>query len=441
MRRFLLILSAFFAVFSTTCWLSAGDWPEYRGPGGQGHASGPAPLNWSENQHVVWKTPLEGKGWSTPVVSDDQIWITTATTDQASAAEIEERLATNTGNQPLDVVNNLTMRAICIDRTNGQIIHDLKLMTKQKPEPVHELNSYASPSPIVDEGHVYFHFGPNGTACVEADSGNILWVNQSKELIVKTENGAGSTPVLWNDLLITHFDGSDRQFIAALDTASGRVVWKTDRSGQMNENPQLKKCYGTPLLVTISGKLVVISPAADWLYAYDPATGKELWKLSYGDLGFSVVPRPVEKDGTVFVCTSFMRSRLLAVELEQDGSQVEPRIKWQYAKQVSQMPSPIVVEDLIYFVSDKGGVLTCLDADTGDLVWLERLGGNFSSSPLFADGKLYFCDREGITHVIQPGREFHLLAKNQLDGSIMASPVVVDGSMYLRTDNALYRIE
>lgn len=420
--------------------LQADDWPQFRGPAGQGHAVGPAPLKWSEQDHIVWKSPLDGKGWSSPVIFNKQVWVTTAQAREATPEEIAKRLASNTGNQPLDVVNDLKMRAICLDRETGKVVHDVELMTKQSPEPIHTLNSYASPTPIIQHGRIYCHFGPNGTACVETETGKVLWTNQSDKLVVRTENGAGSTPILWENLLIVHFDGSDRQFIAALHTDHGNIVWTTERSGEMDSNPQLKKSYGTPLLVTVEGKPVVVSPAANWLYAYDPATGSELWKVSYGDLGFSVVPKPVERDGVVYLCTSFMKSQLLAVRYAERGKAVKPAIEWRYQKGVSQMPSPLVVDDLLYFVSD-GGILTCVDAETGEMVWSERLGSNYSASPLFADGRIYLFDREGKTHVLKPGRRFERLAENKLDGSFMASPAVADGSLYLRTDKALYRIE
>jgi outer membrane protein assembly factor BamB len=333
------------------------------------------------------------------------------------------------------------MRAICLDRETGKVLHDIELMTEHQPEPIHTLNSFASPSPIAETGRVYCHFGPNGTACVDTESGQVLWANQSDELRVKTENGAGSTPVLWNNFLIVHFDGSDRQFIAALDKYTGQIVWRTSRSGKMNDNPQLKKSYGTPLVVPVDGQPVIMSPASDWLYAYEPETGRELWKLPYEKLGFSVVPKPVEKDGVLYFCTCFMQSEMLAVRFAKNGSAVDPAIVWRYSSQVSQMPSPLMVDDLLYFVADKGGVVTCVDATHGELVWRERLGGNYSASPIHAAGRIYFFDREGTTHVIKPGRQFTLLAENHLEGSVMASAALVDEAMFVRTDKAMYRIQ
>ena len=293
---------------------------------------------------------------------------------------------------------------------------------------------FASPSPIIEDGKLYCHFGTNGTACLDTQTGKVLWTN--RELRIAHENGAGSTPVLFQNLLIVHCDGSDVQYIVALDKQTGEVVWKTDRSGKMNDNPQLKKAYGTPLIVEVAGKPVVISPAADWVYGYDPTTGEELWKVNYGVLGFSIVPRPVAGHGMVYMCTTFMRPEILALEF-QDGI---PQIAWRFNRQAPNMPSPLIVGDEIYLMSDKG-IASCLDAKTGKLHWQERISGNFSASPLYADGRIHFFSREGVTTIIEPGTTFKQLAQNKIDGALMASPPAVDGALFLRTEGALYCVK
>ncbi len=439
--RAIALMSTMWLAFSFASNLVAQDWPAFRGPSGTGHADGSPAVRWSEDENVAWKRPIVGKGWSSPVILGDQIWLTTAIAEQASEEEKEQRLESTTNSQPLDVVRHLTMRAICLDTETGEIRHDVELMQKDHPEPIHVLNSFASPTPVLEPGRLYCHFGPNGTCCIDTDSGEVVWRNQSDELVVKTENGAGSTPIVWNDLLIVHFDGSDVQFIAALDKRTGDVVWRTPRSGEMHDNPQLKKSYGTPLVVPIDDQPVLISPAANWLYAYDPSDGRELWKLSYDTLGFSIVPKPIEQDGVIFLCTSFTKSELLAIRVSDGGSSTDPQIEWRYKNQVSSTPSPILVDDLVYFVADEGGVLTCVDATSGEMVYRKRLGGNYSASPIFADGRIYFFDREGTTHVVKPGRTFEQIAENRLDGSFMASAAIVGNALFLRTDKAMYRID
>lgn len=417
--------------------VTASDWPQWRGPEGQGHAHTTGlPLHWSETNNVTWKTPIPGRGWSSPVIESNQIWMTTAFESPAKPEDVERRLKADTGKQPLTVLEEVRLHAVCVDKATGRLLHNIELLRVREPQWVHQLNSYASPTPVIGGGRLYCHFGAFGTACVDTGTGRVLWTNREHEIM--HENGPGSTPMLWRDLLIFHCDGSDVQYIAALDKRSGKTVWKTARSGEMNKNPQLKKSYGTPLVVEIQGKPQLMSPAADWLYAYDPATGRELSKMSYGALGFSISARPVTGHGLIYMSTGFMRPELLAIRAD---SAAGPEIAWRFGKGVPNVPSPLLVGDELYFVSDAGGMVTCLDARTGAEQYRERLGGNFSASPVFADGKIYISSREGRTSVLAPGRSFKRLAENQLDGQLMASAAVVDGALFLRTDKALYRIE
>ncbi|MBC8324190.1 MAG: PQQ-binding-like beta-propeller repeat protein [Verrucomicrobia subdivision 3 bacterium] len=429
MKKTILLLAAF-------AFAAQADWKQWRGPTGQGHADAKLPTEWSETKNVKWRTPIPGKGWSSPVIEGDQIWMTTAFETAATEAEAKERLKKNTGGVPVKVLSNVQLHVVCVDKRTGKLLHNFEVITKKQPQWVHKLNSYASPSPIIEAGRVYCHFGSYGTVCIDAKTAKVAWRNE--KLWVNHENGPGSTPVLWKDLLIFHMDGSDKQYVVALDKKTGLEKWRTARTGKMNENPQLKKSYGTPLIIKANGRDTLFSPASDWLYGYDPATGRELWKVAYGMLGFSVVPRPVTGHGMLFMSTSFMRSQLLAVRYENTG---KPDIVWKYNRGVSKQPSPILIGDELYFVDDSGGLVTCLNAHTGDVHWRERLGGNYSASPLHANGKIYFHSREGITTVLQAGKTFKVLAKNKLDGQHMASAAVDGNALILRTDKALYWIE
>jgi sugar lactone lactonase YvrE/outer membrane protein assembly factor BamB/enterochelin esterase-like enzyme len=417
---------------------TAVEWPQWRGPDGQGHAAAvhDLPVTWSETENIAWKTPLVGRAWSSPVIDGNQVWMTNAIESVASEAEKKKWQEANTGKQPLNISGPVSLHALCVDRDSGKLLHDIELIVADNPQPIHSLNSFASPSPVLAAGRLYCHFGDFGTACVDTRAAKVVWTNRDQRL--NHENGPGSTPLLWKDKLIFHCDGSDTQSIVALEAATGAVAWKTPRSGELRSDPQLKKAYGTPLVLSLGGRDVLLSPAADWLYGYDPATGKELWKMSYGVLGFSIVPRPVTAHGLLYLSTSFMQPELLAVKL--GDAAAAPSIAWREKKGAPNMSSPLVVGDELYMVSDKG-VATCLDAKTGVPVWSERLGGNFSSSPLLADGRIYVGNRDGATFVIKPGRTFALEATNQLEGQIMATPAAVDRAIYLRTDKAVYRIE
>lgn len=413
-------------------------WSQWRGPAGQGHAPGAKdlPRAWSESENVVWKTPVEGKGWSSPVLADGRLWLTTAVETPLSEAEKAERLANVENSSSLQVSGPVSLRAVCLDADTGKVLHDIELFRQSQPDPIHSLNSYASPSPILDGGRLYCHFGTNGTASVDAASGEIVWTHTLQK--IKHENGAGGTPVLFENRLIFDCDGSDQQYIIALDAATGEVAWKTERSGERNPEPQLKKAYGSPIVTEIGGRPVLLSTGADWLYAYDPTDGRELWKQAYGVLGFSIVPRPIVGHGMAYISTSFMQPELLAVKLP--SGDALPEIAWRVKKSVPNIPSPILVDDEIVMVSDKG-VATCLDAESGEVRFSERLGGNFCSSPLYADGQIWVGNREGQTFVLTPGKEFHVEATNQLDGEIMATPIAVGPALFLRTDKAVYRIE
>jgi outer membrane protein assembly factor BamB len=412
-------------------------WPQWRGPGGQGIAAASGlPTEWSESKNVTWRAVVPGRGWSSPVVAKGKVWMTTAIDRPATKEEIKERLKSNTGGQPLNVAAEVSLRAVCIDLKTGKLLHNVEVLNRKNPQWIHALNSYASPTPVLDGDRLYCHFGDYGTACLDTTTAKVLWTN--RETRVMHENGPGSSPVLWKNRLIFHCDGSDVQYVAALDTKTGKLAWKTKRSGKMNANPQLKKSYSTPLVARLDGHDQLISPGSDWLYSYDPATGKELWKLKYGFLGFSIVPRPLVSDDTIYLCTSYMKSQLLAIRFEA-GSR-KPYIAWKATRQVPNRPSPILVDGRIYMIHDNG-VATCLNAKTGAQIWQERISGKYSASPTYADGKIFLHSQEGKTTVLAPGDRLKVLATNILDGRLMASAAVVDGALLLRSDKALYRIE
>jgi len=440
MIRFSLCVVALLLVTAAPPITARADWPEFRGPGGQGHAEATGlPLKWSEAEHVTWKTPLPGRGWSSPVIEEGRIWMTAAIEEPISKAERRRRLEGLIGNvDSLALAGAVSLRALCVDLESGKLLKDLEVLRVEGPEPVHTLNSYASPTPILEDGRLYCHFGTYGTLCLDTKTDQVLWKNS--ELKIDHQNGPGSSPILWGELIIVHCDGMDYQYIAALDKRTGRLAWKTDRSGKMDDNPPLKKAYCTPLVVDGTTGPQVISPAADWLYSYDPATGKELWKVGYGKLGFSTVPRPVAGHGMVYICTSFMKSQLLAVRYDGKGDVTQSHIVWRSDRQIPKMPSPLLVGDELYVVSDSG-IATCFDAHTGDELWRERLGGNYSASPIYADGRIYFFSREGDATVIRPGKKFELLAANHLDGRFMASAAIAGKAFILRTDKHLYRVE
>lgn len=432
---FLLLLGGLLAVHAVT--VKAGDkWPEWRGENGQGHGSAiDLPIRWSETKNIAWRTTVPGHGWSTPVIADGKVWVTTATDVRATEEEVARRRKETNNSQPLIFSSHASFRAVCLDLKSGKILKDIEVISEDDPQFIQRDNSYATPTPILDDDRLYCHFGSSGMAALDIKTEKVLWTYT--DLRVQHENGPGSSPILWNDLLIVHCDGIDTQYIIAIDKNDGSLAWRTMRTGELNENPQLRKSYATALVVSVDGRDQIVSPAADWLFGYDPKTGKELWKLPYGKLGFSNAARPVAGHGLIYVCTGYMQSQLLAVE---PGTADRPaKVVWKYTKQVPAVSSPILAGDEIYFGSDKG-IATCLDAKTGKENWTERIGTSIWASPIFADGRLYFFDKKGTTAVVQPGTKFEKLAINPLEGKIQAAGAAVDGALVLRTEKALYRI-
>ncbi len=438
-RLFIIVLTVASSASLTQTGIADDEWPQFRGPEGQGRTEITGlPLTWSETENVVWKTPLPGEGHSSPVISGNQIWVTSAIAEKLSDEEMQKRLATIKNPQSLQLAGAMQLQAICVNRDSGKILHAVTLFTISAPEPKHALNSYASPTPVITGNRVICHFGTYGTACVNRETGEVLWRNDALKL--EHQNGPGSSPVVWEDLAIVHLDGTNTQSIVALKLQNGEVAWQTMRSGQMDPTPELQKAYCTPLLVRTADRPLLISPAANWVYGYDPRDGREIWKASYGQLGFSTVPRPVISGDKVYVATSYMQSRLLAVRFDGAGDVTSSHIAWTSDKQIPQKPSMIAREGRLYFVSDKG-IARCLDAATGEEKWFDRLPGDYSASPLSAEDRLYFFNQDGICTVLKTGDAFEKLAENKLDAGYMASPAVAGKALFLRTATALYRLE
>ena len=300
----------------STCLQAADEWPRFRGPQSNGYAeSASLPLKWSETENVSWKVAIPGTGHSSPVISGDQIWVTTAVEVKLSEEDEKKRLAAIKNSRGLEIAGSISLRAICLSRRSGKVLQNVELVKVDEPEPIHSLNSYASPTPILQAGRLYCHFGTYGTVAVDTKSGKILWTNAEHH--VDHQNGPGASPALWQNHLIINFDGIDTQYVAAIDKRDGRTAWKTKRSGTMNERVEFQKCYCTSAIIEDEERgPQVISPGADWVYSYNPANGEELWKASYGKLGFSTVPLPVFGQGLVFISTSYIQPRLLAVRYD-----------------------------------------------------------------------------------------------------------------------------
>ena len=396
--------------------ISVDEWPQFRGPDGEGHAPQHGlPREWSDTKNVAWKVPIPGKGWSSPVIRDGKLWVTTAT----------ER--------------NSSLRVLCLDCKTGEQIWNVQAFFKGEPGKINPKNSHATPTIVLGESKLYAHFGAHGTACLSSE-GRVLWKAQTNYY---HHHGPAGSPVVVGDLLIYSCDGFDRpfydrlerpdvdhdQFVVALDTDSGAVRWKSPRKGRHS--------YSTPLTIDVDGKSQVISAGGDRVVAYDPASGKEIWSCRYN--GYSVVPRPVYAGGLVFICTGFDEPSLLAIRPDGQGDVSETHVAWTLHESVPLTASPLAVGDELYIITD-GGIASCLDVKSGRRYWRNRLPGKYSASPLYADGRIYFQTEAGVTHVIAPGKSFRKLATNRVKGETLASMAAYDRSFFIRTDRMLYRI-
>lgn len=404
--------------------LHAGEnWPQFRGPAGTGHSdSRDLPLQWSETQNVVWKTALHDHGWSSPVIYGKQIWLTSASKD---------------GQQ---------LFVLCIDRDTGKMIRDWKLFDVAKPQYVHPFNTHASPTPVIEEGRVYITFGSAGTAAIDTKTFRVIW--ERRDIECNHYRGAGSSPIIFGNLLLMHFDGSDRQFVVALDKKTGKTVWQTNRSidfqdldstGKPTAEGDLRKAFATPHVERINGRWEMISLGAKAAYSYDPLSGKELWRVEERGQ-HSASTRPVLGDGMIFFPTGFPTGQLFAVRLGGKGLITDTHVAWKVKRGVSNKPSILLVDGMIYMVGDTG-IASCIDAKTGEQIWQQRIGGEYSASPVYANGLLWFFSEDGKTTALKPGRVFEKVAENRLDDGFLASPAVAGKAFYLRTRTHLYRIE
>ncbi len=421
----------------TASTLVRADWPEFRGPYGNGYVAAEGsteriglPTHWSETENVKWKIPIPHRGWSTPVAMEGRVWLTTADVDGHD------------------------YYVICVDAQTGQVLHNKKLFHCDSPEPLgNAVNCYSSPTPAIEAGRVYIHFGSYGTACLDSRSGDVLW--QRDDLRCRHYRGPSSSVVLFENLVLLTFDGADQQYVTALDKATGKSVWKTTRDVAWNDQDvtgktpeaaqrardgDMRKAHSTPLVVKLpDGKPLMLSVGAKAAFGYDPYTGREQWRVEFDD--FSVAPRPIYNDGIAYMVTGNIHTQLWAIRANAKGNLTETdNVLWRLKRGVAHTSSPILVDGLIYMANDDG-VISCVDAATNNTVWQKRVGGSFAASPIYADGRLYFFDRDGQSTIVKPGRKFEAVATNTLDDGMMASPIVDGRALILRTKTHLYRIE
>ena len=415
-------------------------WTSFRGPSEGVSTLNVGPLRWNEQLNIRWQAALAGQGWSSPVCDGRLIWMTAAI---VSSMPVDEQdairdaaYADHAVGASLLFVKEVEFRALAVDLETGKTVHDISLFSVSRPPPIHSLNSYASPTPVLHQGKLFCHFGSLGTLCLDTQSQEIDWRTR---LPHDESVGPGSSPTLYRDLLIIPCDGVDQQYVVALDTADGAIRWKSPRPPMEGSIGEYHKAFSTPIIIEHLGRQQAIVVGAQWLTSYEPETGRELWRVRHGD-GFSSSVVPVHGSSLVFICTGFGDGKMLAVDPGGSGDVTDSHVRWSLRQQVPTMPSPVLAGSKLFLASDNG-VATCVDAATGASLWRKRLGGNFSSSPILIGDCVYFSNRDGVTTVIAAADEFRPLATNQLPGRIMASPIIADGDLIVRTSSQLYRIQ
>jgi len=403
-----------FLMFSAVLTIPAAQWNQFRGPNGAGTTDANLPLALGEGNNVKWKTPIPGKAWSSPVVWGDQIWFTNAEAD---------------GHK---------LWAVCLNAANGKVLHHKLVFAVAKPQksPV-AMNSYASPTPVIEAGRVYVCFGAHGIACLDTKTAKILWQRQDDELTCDHFRLPASSPILSGDTLFLQYDGADKQFVGALNKKDGKTKWLHKRAfDYRTNNPDRKKGYGTPLLISSGGQQQLITPAAVATEALDPNTGKLLWTARTG--GMNASGRPQFAHGLVFINNGM--GAMSAIR-PQAGAKGELESVWSMRRNISKKSSVLVRGDHIYMVADNG-VASCLLAKTGETIWSERLdAGEFAASPILCGDRIYCFSINGNAVVFAANPKFKLLSSGKYDAGFMASPAVIGNAIILRTKSAVYRVE
>ena len=398
------------------------NWTHFRGTGLNAVSeSVNPPTQWSEANNIRWKTDLEGKGWSSPVVLDNQIWLTTASDDGKK------------------------MNGVCLDFNSGKVLFNILLFTPDSVQGKHSINTYATPTACIEKGFVYLHFGTFGTACLSTSDGKIIW--KRSDLNCNHVQGPGSSPIIYKNLLILHLEGNDVQYLVALDKTTGKTVWKAERPAKVYEPlaPIGKKAYITPLIVNVKGKDLLISNGSAICQALDPETGKEVWHVIQGT--DSTIAMPVYENGLVYFIPGFVNSpegekytELIAVNPDGAGDIAKSNVVWKRKLPVLQLLTPLLKNGLIYMVDTQNNLL-CFDAKTGDVVYTKKMKNKHYASPVYASGLVYFISGKGEATILKEGRNLEIVAENKLPGEVFATPAILRNQILIRTDKGLYCIQ
>ncbi len=421
-RRFSLILIAFLFICNFSLAQDSNNWTHFRGSDLDGHAQvSKAPIHWSDSTNVVWKVPVKGLGWSSPVVFGNQIWLTSAAKDGKE------------------------FYTLCFDLESGKLLSEKTIFTCEEPQNIHGTNSYATPTPCIEDGFIYVHYGTFGTACINTKNFEVAW--KREDLKCDHMQGPASSPILFKNMLIVHLEGTEDPYVIALNKATGETIWKSIRPKEIYDTlePVYRKSYQTPIVINVDGRDLLISNASFMCFAHDVYTGEVVWTVEYGY--DSTVSMPLFYDGLVYVNSGWIFldnkpyfTREYAIDPTGKGDVTKTHVKWIYEDEVPQIPTPVIADGKMYMVHDRG-MVSCIDAKTSLLIWKQKLKGNFNSSPVFAAGNIYFFNVKGECTIIKPGNSFQEVAENNIGEMVKATSAFVDDKMILRTEKHLYLIK
>ena len=422
--KYLLYFLLFSSISGFSCMdnRDTGDnWTHFRGSLMNGHAEVKgAPVHWSEDLNIVWKNAVKGSGWSSPVIYNDQVWLTSASEDGRE------------------------FYTLCYDLNTGHLLDDKIIFRHKEPQRINRLNSYATPTPCIEENFVYVHYGTFGTACIDTRNFEIVW--KREDLKCDHMQGPASSPIINDNTVFIHLEGVENPYVVALDKRTGKTIWKSVRPAEIYDplEPVYRKSYQTPIVIKAAGRELLISNSSYMCFAHDVKTGEVIWTFEYGY--DSTVSQPLFWNGLVFVNSGWIKidnrpyfTRQYAVDPEGRGDITGTHVKWVYEDDVPQLSTPVIVDGNMYMIHDRG-MLTCLDALEGRPLWKEKLKGNYNSSPVFAAGYIYFFSVKGDCTIIKPGGTFQKVAENSIGEMVKTVPAFVNGDMVLRTDQNLYLI-
>lgn len=391
-------------------------WWQFLGPQGNGHTNATnLPQTWSDTDNVKWRTAIHDRGWSSPVIAGQHIWITTATAD---------------GHK---------LFAVCVHKDSGRIVHDLHIFDVENPQKITSANTYATPTPVVKDGRVIVHYGTYGTACLDSGTGKELWRRRDLNCDHEANAGPASSPTIVGTNVVVHVDGRDVQYIVALDIETGKTAWKTTRSFDLADVPvNQRKAYCMPGLAPRGNGVQLVSPAGQGVFSYD-TDGNELWKVRHK--GWSCFPRPVAGHGMVFAIIDRDHPELWAIRGDGSGDVTDTHVAWKEKKSMPARCTPLLIGDLLYLIN-RSGIATCLEARTGEVVWKERLPGEYSATPIVARDRIYAFNEDAVCTVFRPGRQYDVIGTNSLRKQQLLSTPAIDGDAFIiRTAGYLYRVQ